>query len=64
VAGAAGAIAVVAVAGAITGLGSVKPYPSLRIETGPPEIALSTVVLLLAIAPFAGRTARIGVAHA
>jgi hypothetical protein len=64
VAGAASFIAVVAVAGAVGGLGSVEPYPSLQIETGPREAALSAAVLLPALAPFAGRAARMGVAHA
>src|SRR5215210_3690518 len=64
VAGAAVVIALTAVAGAIAGLGSVEAYPSLRIETGPEEIGLSAAVLLLALAPFAGRAARMGVAHA
>ena len=58
------AIAVAAVARAIAGLGMVEAYPTLEIETGAPEIALSAAVLLLAIAPFAGRAARMGVAHA
>jgi energy-coupling factor transport system permease protein len=57
-------IAAAAVAGAIAGLGSVEPYPSLQVETGAPEVALSAGVVLLALAPFAGRGARMGVAHA
>ena len=57
-------IAVAAVAGAIAGLGTVEAYPTLQIETGPPELALSAGVVLLALAPFAGRAARMGVAHA
>jgi hypothetical protein len=57
-------IAVAAVAGALAGLGSVEAYPTLQIETGPQEIALSVAVLVLALAPFAGRAARMGVAHA
>jgi energy-coupling factor transport system permease protein len=61
---AAAVIAVAAVAGAIAGVGTVEAYPTLQIETGPPEVGLSVGVLLLALAPFAGRTARIGVAHA
>jgi energy-coupling factor transport system permease protein len=64
VAGAAAAITVAAVAGAILGVGSVEPYPSLEIETGPVEVALSAGVLLVALSPFAGRSARMGVAHA
>jgi energy-coupling factor transport system permease protein len=57
-------IAVAAVGGAIAGVGSVEPYPTLEIETGPVEVALSVVVLLAALSPFAGRAARLGVAHA
>ena len=64
VGGAAAAIAVAAVAGAIAGLGTVVAYPTLEIETGAPEVALSVGVVLLALAPFAGRAARMGVAHA
>jgi energy-coupling factor transport system permease protein len=64
VAGAALVIACVAVAGALTGVGSVEPYPTLEIETGPVEIALSALVLGAALAPLAGRAARMGVAHA
>jgi energy-coupling factor transport system permease protein len=64
VAGAAFVIAVAAVVGALTGVGSVEPYPTLDIETGPVEIALSALVLGAALAPFAGRAARMGVAHA
>ena len=51
-------------AGAIAGLGTVEAYPTLEIETGAPEVALSAGVVLLALAPFAGRAARMGVAHA
>lgn len=57
-------ITLAAVAGAIAGLATVEAYPSLQIETGPPELALSAGVMLLALAPFAGRAARMGVAHA
>ena len=57
-------IALAAVAGAIAGLGTVEAYPTLQIETGPPELALSVAVVLFALAPFAGRAARMGVAHA
>jgi energy-coupling factor transport system permease protein len=64
VGGAAAAIAVAAVAGAIAGLGTVEAYPTLEIETGAPEVALSAGVVLLALVPFAGRAARMGVAHA
>ena len=64
VAGAAFAIGLLSVAGAIAGVGSVEPYPSLQVETGGIEVMLSVLVLLSALAPFAGRAARMGVAHA
>jgi energy-coupling factor transport system permease protein len=64
VAGAAAAIAVVAMAGAVLGVGSVEPYPWLQIETGGTEAVLSAALLLAALSPFAGRSARMGVANA
>jgi energy-coupling factor transport system permease protein len=64
VAGAAAAIAVAAVASALLGVGAVEPYPSLEIKTGIEEGALAGGVLLAALSPFAGRGARMGVAHA
>jgi len=64
VAGAAVVIVVTALAGVIAGVGSVEPYPSLQVETGAVEVALSAVLLLAALAPFAGRAARMGVARA
>jgi hypothetical protein len=50
-------------AGAVAGVGSVEPYPSLQVETGPVELGFSVLVLLVALAPFAGRAARMGVPH-
>jgi energy-coupling factor transport system permease protein len=64
IAAAAVAIAALALAGAVAGVGSVEPYPSLQVETGPVELGFSALVLLVALAPFAGRAARRGVAHA
>ncbi len=64
VAGAALAIGLLSVAGAIAGVGSVEPYPSLQVETGGIEVVLSALVLASALVPFAGRAARMGVAHA
>jgi energy-coupling factor transport system permease protein len=64
VAGAAAVIAVAALVGAALGVGSVEPYPSLEIETGGAEVGLSAVILLAALSPFAGRSARLGVARA
>ena len=58
------AIAALAVAGAASGLGAVEIYPRLDIGMGPAEIGLSAALLVRAAAPFAGRGARLGVAHA
>ena len=64
VAFAAGVVAVAAVVGALLGVGSVEPYPSLEVETGSTEVVLSALLLLAALSPFAGRSARMGVARA
>jgi energy-coupling factor transport system permease protein len=63
VAAAAGVVACVSVTGAVLGVGTVEPYPSLEIETGTTEVALSALVLLVPLTPFAGRAARLGVAR-
>jgi len=63
VAAAAALIAALAVTGAVVGVGSVEPYPSLEVETGATELAISGMILLAALSPFAGRSARMGVAH-
>ena len=55
VAGAALVIGVGAVAGAVAGVGSVEPYPSLQVETGGTEVVLSALLVLVALSPFAGR---------
>jgi energy-coupling factor transport system permease protein len=62
-AGAAG-IGALAIAGAAAGFGRVEPYPRLAIATGPEELLLSAALVALAVAPFAGRAARLGVGHA
>jgi energy-coupling factor transport system permease protein len=64
VGGAAALIAAAALAGAIGGLGQVEPYPALQITTGFEEVAFAAGLLGVALAPFAGRAARMGVAHA
>jgi energy-coupling factor transport system permease protein len=62
--GAAGlAIALLAAGCALAGVGTVEPYPSLQIETGGAEVVLSALILLAALSPFAGASARMGVAH-
>lgn len=58
------AIAAAAVALRAAGFGSVETYPHLEIATGPAEAALCACLLLGAALPFAGRSARLGVAHA
>ena len=57
-------VVAVAVAAEIAGAGSVEPYPRLDLAVGPWEVALALVILGSAALPFAGRTARLGVAHA
>ncbi len=64
VGGAALAIAVVALGGKLAGLAQVETYPTIAIELGLPELVLSFALLTFAVLPFAGRAARIGVAHA
>ena len=61
---AAGAVALTAVFGKLAGAGSVQSYPRLEITLGPAELALSALFLVAAALPFAGRSARLGVAHA
>jgi energy-coupling factor transport system permease protein len=63
VAGAAAVLAGVSVVGAVVGVGSVEPYPSLQVETGGTEVVVSALVLLVPLLPFAGRAARLGVAR-
>ena len=63
VAGAAAVLAALSVAGAVAGIGSVEPYPSLEIETGSTEVVFSAAVLLIPLLPFFGRAARLGVAR-
>ena len=46
------------------GTGAVEQYPRLDIALGMPEAALCALILLGAAAPFAGRSARLGVAGA
>jgi energy-coupling factor transport system permease protein len=62
--GAALGIAGVAVGGAIAGVGEVRPYPTLELAWGAAVWLLSAAIVLLALAPFAGRAARLGVGGA
>ena len=56
-------IATLAVAGRVAGVASVDFYPSLGIDLGAPELVLAALLVLLAGAPFAGVSARLGVAR-
>jgi energy-coupling factor transport system permease protein len=64
VATAAVAIAVVAVAARIAGAGGFEAYPSLELTPRFADVAALCLLPLLALAPFAGVAARLGVARA
>jgi energy-coupling factor transport system permease protein len=59
------AIAVVAgaVAGRLAGAGAVQSYPTLQLAAGPDELAIACALIALAALPFAGASARLGVAR-
>jgi energy-coupling factor transport system permease protein len=61
----AAAVAVVAcaVAGRVAGAGDVQTYPTLHLAAGPGELALACGLIALAALPFAGASARLGVAR-
>ena len=61
VATAAAGIVAVSVAGLAAGVGTVDAYPTLELSFGAPEWALSAAIVLLALSPFAGRGARLGI---
>ncbi len=61
VAAAAAGIVAVSVAGLAAGVGTVDAYPALELSFGAPEWALSGALVLLALSPFAGRGARLGI---
>ena len=61
---AAGAIAVIAVATRVAGAGGFDPYPTVAVAASPADAAAVVLLPLLALAPFAGARARLGVAHA
>jgi energy-coupling factor transport system permease protein len=60
-AAAAVAIVALAIAGAVAGVGAVEPYPTFEMSWDAEVCALAAVIVLLALAPFAGRAARLGV---
>jgi energy-coupling factor transport system permease protein len=55
------AIAALAIAGAITGIAWVEPYPTFAIAWDGQVWALAGAIVALALAPFIGRRARLGV---
>jgi energy-coupling factor transport system permease protein len=61
VAAAALAVAAVAIAGAATGAGRIEAYPTIEMALGPAEIGIAVAFVVLGAAPFAGRSARMGV---
>lgn len=58
------AVALGALAAWMAGVGAVELYPRLELGAGPAELALAAALPLLGALPFAGRSARLGVAHA
>ena len=61
IAAAALAIAGLAIGGALAGVGRAEAYPTLDLAFGPAEMGLAAAFVLLGLAPFAGRAARLGV---
>jgi energy-coupling factor transport system permease protein len=64
VAACAAAIALTAVATRVAGAGGFEAYPSLAVAAGPADAIAVVLLPLLALAPFAGTAARLGVARA
>jgi energy-coupling factor transport system permease protein len=63
VAAAAVLVAGCALAGKLAGVGAVEAYPALDLAMGPGELALACGLLAFAALPFAGASARLGVAR-
>jgi energy-coupling factor transport system permease protein len=61
---AAAALAFTAVATRVAGAGGFDAYPTLEVAAGPADVAAVVLLPLLALAPFAGAAARLGVARA
>ena len=53
-----------AIAGVLAGVGEAEAYPTLDVAFGPAEVGLAAAFVLLGLAPFAGRGARMGVRRA
>jgi energy-coupling factor transport system permease protein len=62
-AAAAAGITALALVAALTGVGRMEAYPTLELALGPAELALAGGLIIFAVAPFAGRSGRLGVAH-
>lgn len=60
----AAALAATALGARVAGVAAFDPYPDVRLTLGPPELALLAALPVLALAPFAGPAARLGVARA
>jgi energy-coupling factor transport system permease protein len=56
-------VAALSVFAAASGIGAVEPYPAFTLDAGPAVIGLALLVPLVAVAPLAGRAARLGVAR-
>jgi energy-coupling factor transport system permease protein len=54
-------VAVLAIAGAVAGVGQVDAYPTISMAFGPSELGLAAAFTLLGLAPLLGRAARMGV---
>jgi hypothetical protein len=50
-----------AIAGAAAGAGRIEAYPTIDMALGPGEIGIAVAFVVLGAAPFAGRSARMGV---
>lgn len=61
---AAAAVLAAVVAASLAGLGAVEAYPRLDIAAGLPELMAALAMPVIALVPFAGRSGRLGVAHA
>ena len=55
------AVAAVAVAGVAAGVGRIEAYPTIDMALGAAEIGIAVAFVALGAAPFAGRSARMGV---
>jgi hypothetical protein len=58
------AVAATAVVGRLLGAGGLEAYPRFEAATGAPEALLAALLIAFALVPFAGPSARLGVARA